>query len=230
VAAGVATYVRDRWSPIGAKCDCLGGGESDLDREGRCAAPQLALGRPGLPASMQSSRDTRCDLTSLGGSAEVNRWVLPYEYSNVVGAWPAPSALLAPSPQPQAPWRPQAGGKGRQGKARARQVFALPRVVETDHGLPQGSGDRPRRVCAHQHVRAQRRRRARGAPARRLQAALPAGAARPRTQPPQSLIKSHSLVFRRANPGPAAAAAPHAPIVTLAGVLPTSTHAPGARR
>jgi len=54
----VATYVRDRWSPLGAKCDCLGGGESDLDREGRCAAPQLASGRPGLLASVQSSPDT----------------------------------------------------------------------------------------------------------------------------------------------------------------------------
>ena len=36
--AGVATYVKDRFSPLAARADCLdGGGDSDLDCEGRRA-------------------------------------------------------------------------------------------------------------------------------------------------------------------------------------------------
>ena len=36
--AGVVTYVKERFSPLAAKTDCLDGGESDLDREGRRAS------------------------------------------------------------------------------------------------------------------------------------------------------------------------------------------------
>jgi hypothetical protein len=38
-AAGVAIYVADAFSPLDARADCLGeeDGDSDIDREGRCA-------------------------------------------------------------------------------------------------------------------------------------------------------------------------------------------------
>ena len=34
--AGVATYVAKAFSPVAAQIDCLGSGEEDIDREGRC--------------------------------------------------------------------------------------------------------------------------------------------------------------------------------------------------
>ena len=36
--AGVATYVAKAFSPVAAQTDCLGSGEEDIDREGRCTS------------------------------------------------------------------------------------------------------------------------------------------------------------------------------------------------
>ncbi|KAK9846503.1 hypothetical protein WJX81_005404 [Elliptochloris bilobata] len=60
--SGVVTYVRERFSPLSAKADCLDGGESDLDREGRtvetdhsafvllnCYVPNAGGAREGRP-------------------------------------------------------------------------------------------------------------------------------------------------------------------------------------
>lgn len=40
--AGTVNYVKDVWSPISAQVDCLGSGDDDIDREGRCASRLLS--------------------------------------------------------------------------------------------------------------------------------------------------------------------------------------------
>ena len=34
--SGVTTYASEAWAPLSAESDCLGSGEDDIDREGRC--------------------------------------------------------------------------------------------------------------------------------------------------------------------------------------------------
>ena len=41
MVAGTVNYVTDAWSPVDAQVDCLGSGDDDIDREGRCATHLL---------------------------------------------------------------------------------------------------------------------------------------------------------------------------------------------
>ena len=56
--AGVVTYVKERFSPLAARADCLDGGESDLDREGR-RAPQTLYPDGRLPGWRRVRRGPR---------------------------------------------------------------------------------------------------------------------------------------------------------------------------
>ena len=41
VTVGTVNYVRDEWSPVTAAADCLGSGDDDIDREGRCVSSMV---------------------------------------------------------------------------------------------------------------------------------------------------------------------------------------------
>lgn len=72
VLAGVVTYVATHLSPVRAEVDCLGSGNSDIDREGRFAC--LPLHDPcSLLISMHDSNVRPPNLRGLSGSSAFKR-------------------------------------------------------------------------------------------------------------------------------------------------------------
>ncbi len=39
----MTTYASEAWAPLSAESDCLGSGEDDIDREGRCGFSSSAV-------------------------------------------------------------------------------------------------------------------------------------------------------------------------------------------